>query len=345
GFDAFTDLSLMERICSGPKKEKDRYKIYIENLKEEFYKTRAKSNQEQINPETDAPYDAVEDAKDVQDAFAFTDKLSDTRLITEIPQAPFLGDKLVDSDIELDDVWKYINVDSLIIGQWNMGKGKQTKEAYAKQREEVILPTLERIKAEVKKIGYMKPQYSYGYYECEVDPENPNRLIVHSAEGEKEFIFPRQVDKDNLCLTDYFSGSSKNLVAFQVVTIGEESANYVRSIYEKGDYEEYLYHYGLATETTEALAEYAHARIRKELGFAAEDHEETAKLVRGAYHGMRFSFGYPACPRIEDQKQLFELLKPERIGLELSEEWQIHPEHSTSAIVVHHPDAKYFNVK
>lgn len=345
GFDAFTDLSLMERICSGPKKEKDRYKIFVENLKEEFYKTRAKSTQEQINPETDAPYDTVEDAKDTTDAFAFTDKLSDTRIITEIPQAPFLGDKLVDSGIDLDDVWKYINVDSLIIGQWNMGKGKQTKEAYAKQREEVILPTLERIKAEVKKIGYMKPQYSYGYYECEVDPENPNRLIVNSADGEKEFIFPRQVDKDNLCLTDYFRGNSKNLVAFQVVTIGEESANYVRSIYEKGDYEEYLYHYGLATETTEALAEYAHARIRKELGFAAEDHEETAKLVRGAYHGMRFSFGYPACPRIEDQKQLFELLKPERIGLELSEEWQIHPEHSTSAIVVHHPDAKYFNVK
>ncbi|MBT6842525.1 MAG: methionine synthase [Candidatus Melainabacteria bacterium] len=344
GFDAFTDLSLMERICSGPKKEKERYKSYVENLKQEFYKTREKSTQAQINPETDSPYDAVEDAKETIDCFSYTDKVSNTRVLEDLPQAPFLGDKLIDKDIELDEVWKYLNVDALIIGQWNMGKGKQTKEAYAKQRAEVILPTLERIKSAVKAAGYMKPQFTYGYYECEVDPENPNRLVIASDEGEKEFIFPRQTNKDNLCLTDYFRGG-KNIVAFQIVTIGEEAATYVRSLYEQGDYEEYLYHYGLATETTEALAEYAHTLIRKELGFQAEDHEETAKLIKSNYHGMRFSFGYPACPRLEDQKQLFELLKPERIGLELSEEWQIHPEHSTSAIVVHHPDAKYFNVK
>lgn len=358
GFDAFTDLSLMEKICSGPKNEKDRYKIYVENLKQEFYKTKAKTNTQQVNPETDSPYDTVE-TKDNQDCFSYTGKLSSVRTLnpSEIPQAPFLGDKLVDSDIELDDVWKYLNVDALIIGQWNMGKGKQTTEAYAKQRTEVILPTLERIKSEVKQAGYMKPKFVYGYYECEIDLENPNKLNVigiatspsaprndePAKQSSTEFIFPRQVEKENLCLTDYFRGG-KNLVAFQIVTIGEEAASYVRSLYEKGNYQEYLYHYGLATETTEALAEYAHARIRRELGFAAEDHQDPAKLVRGAYHGMRFSFGYPACPRLEDQKQLFELLKPERIGLELSEEWQIHPEHSTSAIVVHHPDAKYFNV-
>lgn len=342
GFDAFTDLSLMERICTGPKKEKDRYKIYVENLKEEFYKTKPKGDAPQINPETDSPYDAVGESKPEADSFSFTGKLSQTRVLdqSEIPEAPFIGDKLLDSGIELDDVWQYLNLEAMIIGQWNMGKGKKSAEEYAKQREQQIYPLLERIKSEVRAAGYMKPQAVYGYYKAKVDPSNANRLIV----ADTEFIFPRQVEKENLCLTDYFRGK-ENLVAFQIVTIGEEAANYVRKLYEAGNYDEYLYHYGLATETTEAVAEYVHAQIRKELGYGAEDDKDINKLLRGGYHGMRYSFGYPACPRIEDQKQLFELLKPERIGLELSEEWQIHPEHSTSAIVVHHADAKYFNVK
>ncbi|MDD9897413.1 MAG: B12-binding domain-containing protein, partial [Candidatus Melainabacteria bacterium] len=354
GFDAFTDLSLMERICSGPKKEKDRYKVYLENLKEEFYKTKTTGDVPQVNPETDAPYDEVGDSKPEANAFEFTGKLSETRALdsSEIPGAPFIGDKLLDSDIELDEVWRYLNIDALIIGQWNMGKGKKSAEEYAKQREEQIYPLLERIKLEVKEAGYMKPQAVYGYYKAKVDPDNPNKLVISNEvltsptapqDDNTEFIFPRQVEKENLCLSDYFRGDD-NLVAFQIVTIGEEAANYVCSLYEAGNYDEYLYHYGLATETTEALAEYVHAQIRQELGFKAEDDEDINKLLRGGYHGMRYSFGYPACPRIEDQKQLFDLLKPERIGLELSEEWQIHPEHSTSAIVVHHPDAKYFNV-
>ncbi|MCE2929726.1 MAG: hypothetical protein LW817_08880, partial [Candidatus Caenarcaniphilales bacterium] len=162
---------------------------------------------------------------------------------------------------------------------------------------------------------------------------------------DKSFIFPRQSQQENLCLTDYFRSSQANTVAFQIVSIGAKAAEFVSSLYQAGKFDEYLYHYGLATEATEALAEYAHARIRQELGFAAEDHKDYSKLIKTNYHGMRYSFGYPACPNLEDQQILFDLLKPERIGLELSEEFQIHPEHSTSAIVVHHPDAKYFNIR
>jgi len=353
GFDAFTDLSLMEKICSGPKAEKERYKSYVENLKQEFYKTRpSTSPSEQINPETNEAYERVGENLTRADTFTYTENLSDTRVLdsSEIPTAPFLGDKIIESDeIDIDEVWQYLNKDSLIIGQWNMGKGKRSKEDYEKQREEVIYPLLEKVKQEARDVAYFNPKISYAYYECEVDPENPNRLIV----GEESFTFPRQTSGDHLCLTDYFrldryaslAMTKKNLVAFQIVTIGEAAAEYIANLYKEGKFDDYLYHYGLATETTEALAEYAHARIRKELGYAAEDDTDMFKLVRGGYHGMRFSFGYPACPRIEDQEQLFRLLKPERIGLELSEEWQIHPEHSTSAIVVHHPDAKYFNVK
>lgn len=343
GFDAFTDLGLMEKICSG---------VDLEKVKEEFYKTRKETSQpEQINPETEQPYDQVNVGDVAADTFTFTEKLSDTRVLeaNELPLAPFMGDKLIEAkEIDLDEVFKYINEDALIIGQWSMGKGKKTADEYQKQKEEVIYPLLERIKKEAKEAGYIQPKIVYGYYKCHVNPENPNELLVTRPDGGKEeFIFPRQT-KDNskhLCLSDYFKGHDENLVAFQVVTIGESAAKYIGQLYKDGNFDEYLYHYGLATEATEALAEYAHAQIRKDWGFAAEDDADMKKLVRGGYHGLRYSFGYPACPRIEDQKQLFDLLKPERIGLELSEEWQIHPEHSTSAIVVHHPDAKYFNVK
>jgi 5-methyltetrahydrofolate--homocysteine methyltransferase len=339
GFDAFTDLSLMEKICAGGD---------LEAVKKEFYKTRAATKDpEQVNPETDAPYDTVDDAAKVHaDIFTYTENLSNTRVLdtTEIPKAPFYGDKLIENNIDLDEVWKYLNVDALIIGQWRMGKGKQSEAEYKKQRENIILPTLARVKAEAKAASYIRPKITYGYYPCKVDSANPNKLIVESPTGLQEFIFPRQTTGEHLCLSDYFKGDS-NLVAFQVVTISEEAANYVRKLYEAGDFQEYLYHYGLATETTEALAEYSHAKIRQELSISSEDDKDYYKLIRGSYHGLRYSFGYPACPRIEDQKQVFDLLKPDRIGLELSEEWQIHPEHSTSAIIVHHPDAKYFNVK
>ncbi len=338
GFDAFTDLSLMEKICAGGD---------LEAVKKEFYKTRAAvKDPEQVNPETDAPYDAVTDVSAAADIFTYTENLSNTRVldVSEIPKAPFYGDKLIEDNINLDEVWKYLNVDALIIGQWRMGKGKQSEAEYKQQREKIILPTLERVKAEAKAAGYIRPKITYGYYSCKVDADNPNKLIVESPIGLQEFIFPRQTTGEHLCLSDYFRGDS-SLVAFQVVTIGDEAAHYIRNLYGTGDFQEYLYHYGLATETTEALAEYAHAQIRKELGIAAEDDKDYYKLIRGSYHGLRYSFGYPACPRIEDQQQVFELLKPDRIGLELSEEWQIHPEHSTSAIIVHHPDAKYFNVK
>jgi 5-methyltetrahydrofolate--homocysteine methyltransferase len=367
GFDAFTDLSLMERICSGPKAEKERYRIYVENLKEEFYKTRPGiKSTEQINPETEEPYERVGENLTRADTFTYTEKTSSVRILKEpeIPKAPFLGDKIIEpEEIDIDEVWSYMNLDALIIGQWNMGKGKRPKEDYEKFRQDTIYPLFEKVKQEAREAAYIQPKISYAYYECEVDPENPNKLIV----SDEEFIFPRQTSGEHLCLTDYFRSQSlrgaegdvaiqKNIVAFQIVTIGEKAAEYIASLYQEGKFDDYLYHYGLATETTEALAEYAHARIRKELGFGDKDlltdrngltriFDKRNDGDKFTYHGLRYSFGYPACPRIEDQAQLFRMLRPDRIGLKLSEEWQIHPEHSTSAIIVHHPEAKYFNVK
>lgn len=337
GFDAFTDLALMEKICSGTD---------LEAVKQEFYKTKPREFADE------SVYSAVEDAAaikaDEEKKLLFTEKVSSVAVMNEIPQPNTWGEQIVEAkDIDLNELWSYLNLDALIIGQWRMGKGKKTAEEYAKQREEEIYPILERIKAEALERNWMLPRFVYGYYKTRIADDNPNKLELFDADEKfiDALVFPRQLEAENLCLTDYFrTDADFNTVAFQVVTLGTEAADYVQALYAESKFDEYLYNYGLATETTEALAEYCHARIRKELGFAAEDHEDKSKLIRCNYHGMRYSFGYPACPRLEDQKLIFDLLKPGRLGMELSEEWQIHPEHSTSAIVVHHPDAKYFNV-
>jgi 5-methyltetrahydrofolate--homocysteine methyltransferase len=341
GFDAFTDLSLMEKICSG---------VELEKVKKEFYKTKKHEAIPQINPETNSPYDTVVDQKpSLEEALNYTTNLSSIPVLDDqlIPTPPFFGRYRVDSAvIDIDEVWKYINLDALIIGQWRMGKGKMSAEDYENLRQNTIIPIFEKTKQLAREIGYIKPKIIYGYYPCWVDKSNPNKLIINAEGKNYDFIFPRQTRPDYMCLTDFFRTQSDkpNLVAFQIVTIGQETADFVNGLYKDSKFDEYLYHYGLATETTEALAEFAHARIRRELGFSQEDDTDMAKLVRGSYHGLRYSFGYPACPRLEDQIPLFDILKASEIGLELSEEFQIHPEHSTSAIVVHHPSAKYFNI-
>jgi 5-methyltetrahydrofolate--homocysteine methyltransferase len=135
-----------------------------------------------------------------------------------------------------------------------------------------------------------------------------------------------------------------DLAAFHLVTMGRRASEYAQELFKSDNYAEYLYFHGLGVESAEALAELWHKRIRQELGIAGEDAEDVRKLFRQQYQGSRFSFGYPACPNLEDQAKLFELLHPERIGVELSEEFQLEPEQSTSAIIVHHPEAKYFSV-
>lgn len=343
GFDAFTDLHLMEKLCAGAS---------TEEIKQEFYKSRTSANTESkvyddVNEQNDELI-----TKDGISLFDFTEQQSQIKILSEneVPKMPFYGTKIIESkDIDYDAMWRYLNLDALFIGQWRMGKGKKTKEEYEIQRETVILPTLERVKAIARKDKWLEPKIIYAYYPCKINKQNANQLDLYS-ENYKEIIesfkFPRQASGDYLCLTDYFRSESEfNTIPLQVVSIGQKSADYVQALYDANDFQEYLYAYGLATESTEALAEYAHAHIRKELGFSSEDHADPSKVIKCHYHGMRYSFGYPACPRIEDQAQLFRLLKPERIGLKLSDEWQIHPDHSTSAMIVHHPDAKYFNVR
>ena len=189
----------------------------------------------------------------------------------------------------------------------------------------------------------------YGFFPCAGEG---NDLVIFEADRRTErlrFTFPRQQGGEGLCLSDYFRprgpGGAEDYVAFFVVTVGREVGQRTKELFEKNQYSEYLYLHGLSVESAEALAEYFHKRIRQEWGIADQDSAEIPKLFKLHYRGCRYSFGYPACPNLEDQLKLFELLHPEAIGVSLTEAFLLDPEQSTSALVVHHPAAKYFNVK
>jgi 5-methyltetrahydrofolate--homocysteine methyltransferase len=177
-----------------------------------------------------------------------------------------------------------------------------------------------------------------------------NDLIIFDTDGATEltrFTLPRQPREDGECIADFFrdvDDAKRDVIGLQVVTVGQKASDTARLWFEDNRYQDYLYLHGLSVEMAEAMAEYVHKRIRSELGFAADDDRDTEKMLGQGYRGSRYSFGYPACPRLEDQEAILRLLGAERVGVSLSDEFQLHPEQSTSAIVTLNPHAKYFSV-
>ncbi|MEJ7688941.1 MAG: vitamin B12 dependent-methionine synthase activation domain-containing protein [Nocardioidaceae bacterium] len=195
----------------------------------------------------------------------------------------------------------------------------------------------------------MEPAVVYGYWPCYSEGDD---LVVLDAEQRVEevarFSFPRQQRDRFLCLADFFrpkDSGELDVVGFHLVTMGDKVSQVAGELFAKNAYRDYLELHGLSVQLTEALAEYWHARVREELGFGGEDPADIDAVFRQGYRGSRYSFGYPACPDLDDRATLVRLLRPERIGVELSEELQLHPEQSTDALVVHHPEAKYFNAR
>jgi 5-methyltetrahydrofolate--homocysteine methyltransferase len=276
----------------------------------------------------------------------------------EIPRPPFWGSKVVDS-VPLDDVFEFVNEIALIRGQWRVVRGKLGENEYQKILQERIYPEFIRLKKEAKDLELLTPKVVYGYFPCQSDgndlliydlPEEQTSNLLRASDLKERlrFSFPRQRDDRHLCISDFFcpvESGRIDVVAFHLVTMGHRASEYSRTLFQADNYKEYLYFHGLSVESAEALAELWHRRIRTELGIHANDAKEIRKLFSQHYQGSRYSFGYPACPNLEDQVKLFELLKPERIGVSLSEEYQLDPEQSTSAIIVHHPQARYFFVK
>jgi len=265
----------------------------------------------------------------------------------EIPKPPFWGDRLIE-DIDLDEIYPYINTVALFRGQWGFKKGQMSPEEYQRNQTEVVQPLFERMRKLCRDERILRPAVVYGYYPCNSSGDD---LIIfdpvdHSKEIER-FTFPRQSKRERLCISDFFRpvvSGQKDIVAFHCVTMGIEVSHRAKQLFERNEYTEYLYMHGMGVESAEALAELWHKRIRAELGIGHEDSPKIRELFTQTYRGSRYSFGYPACPDMSDQEKLFRLLQPERIGCRLTENWQIDPEQSTSAIIVHHPQAKYFNV-
>jgi 5-methyltetrahydrofolate--homocysteine methyltransferase len=248
--------------------------------------------------------------------------------------------------VPLAEYLPYLDERALFLGQWGLKPTRGSDLTYEDLVEQEGRPRLRSWIDRIQTEGMIEPAVVYGYFPCVSDG---NDLIVTDGSGSERsrFHFPRQRRERHLCISDFFrshdSGES-DVVAFHIVTMGEAASRATGSLFEKDAYRDYLELHGLSVQLTEALAEYWHARIREELGLAAEDNPDMDALIsKQGYRGSRYSFGYPACPDLEQQTLLVDLLDPSRIGVHLSEEFQLHPEQSTSAIIVHHPEARYFN--
>jgi 5-methyltetrahydrofolate--homocysteine methyltransferase len=272
---------------------------------------------------------------------------SDVATDVRIPAPPFWGDRIV-KGVALADYLPYLDERALFLGQWGLKPTRGDGPSYEELVETEGRPRLRRWLDRIQTDSMIEPAVVYGYFPCY--SENNDLVVLQSEADHRErvrFTFPRQRRDRHLCLSDFFRPREANVadvVSFQVVTMGHAASKSTAALFAADSYRDYLELHGLSVQLTEALAEYWHARVREELGLASFDSADMDYLIgKQGYRGSRYSFGYPACPDLEQQVQLMELLHPERIDVTLSEEFQLHPEQSTSAIVVHHPEAKYFN--
>jgi 5-methyltetrahydrofolate--homocysteine methyltransferase len=273
------------------------------------------------------------------------DVRSDVSEDVSIPTPPFFGSRVV-KGISLADYSGMLDERALYVGQWGL---KGNRGEYEEMVTSLGRPRLRSLLNDVQSNGWLNAAVVYGYFPCYSEG---NDLVILHHEGENKgkertrFTFPRQRRDRRLCISDFFASKESgktDVVAFHVVTMGASVSKAAAELFEANKYREYLELHGLSVQLTEALAEHWHARMREELSVRDEDSSELQGILDQGYRGSRYSFGYPACPDLEQQVQLCSLLDPERIGVELSEEFQLHPEQSTSAIIVHHPEAKYFN--
>jgi 5-methyltetrahydrofolate--homocysteine methyltransferase len=279
---------------------------------------------------------------------------SDVAIDIDVPTPPFWGDRIV-KGISLADVAAYLDERATFMGQWGL-KGSRNGLSYEELVETEGRPRLRTWLDRIQTDGIAEFAVVYGYWPCYSEG---NDLVVlglgadvSDREGElHRYTFPRQTRGRFLCLADFFrdrrlaAEKGPDVVAFHLVTMGAQVSKVTASLFEQNAYRDYLELHGLSVQLTEALAEMWHARIRADLGFASGDGPMEEMIRDQAYRGSRYSFGYPACPELEDRRKLVGLLRPERIGVVLSEELQLHPEQSTDAMIVHHPEAKYFNAR
>lgn len=279
-----------------------------------------------------------------------------------IPTPPFWGRRVMQAkDFNINLAFEWVNHKILFKQRWGYNSKGLSKEAYQKQLDTIVWPAYERLKTQFLEEGLFDPTILYGYWPCRSD--DTSLLIFDHTEGwtkESErnseplesvigravhhFDFPRQRKQPHRALSDFFHSDKHDVLALTCVSAGSKISEYEKTLYDEGKYTEYYLVHGLGVELAEALAEIAHKQIRLDLGISEAEGSKLADVQMNKYQGSRYSFGYAACPDLEQNAPLFDLLKPEEFGIELSETFQIHPEQSTSAIVVYHPNATYYNI-
>ncbi|MFJ8547044.1 vitamin B12 dependent-methionine synthase activation domain-containing protein, partial [Streptomyces sp. NPDC093586] len=260
---------------------------------------------------------------------------SDVATDNPVPTPPFQGTRVV-KGIQLKEYADWLDETALFRGQWGL-----TKDLVETEGRPRLRGLLDRLQTG----GLLEAAVVYGYFPCV--SKDDDLIVLDEAGNERtRFTFPRQRRGRRLCLADFFrpeESGERDVVGFQVVTVGSRIGEETARLFQADAYRDYLELHGLSVQLAEALAEYWHARVRAELGIAAADPGSLDGMFRTEYQGCRYSLGYPACPDLEDRAKIAGLLGPERIGVTLSEEFQLHPEQSTDALVVHHPEASYFN--
>jgi 5-methyltetrahydrofolate--homocysteine methyltransferase len=329
--DAFEGIEAMSRIEAG-------------NYNTDFDRVKIDEELVQIKPKVEdiPPYEQIKMPTSLE----------------EIPTPPFWGRRVLSADVK-QIAYEWINHKILFSRAWGYSGKGMSKEEKQKQADELLWPLYERLKNDIERLDLFEPKIIYGYYPCRSDK---NKLyILDESRGyfsenevntkpleEKDILktldFPRQSRKPYRCLSDFFKSEQDDVVAFTCVSVGSRFSEYEKELYAKGDFKEYHMIHGLGIELAEALAEIVHKQIRLDLGIAEREKHALKDVQMKAYTGCRYSFGYPACPELSDTKVIFDLLKPEEFGIELSETFQIHPEQSTTAMVLHHREAMYFNV-
>jgi 5-methyltetrahydrofolate--homocysteine methyltransferase len=343
GKDAFSDLHFMDKLM--PAKTAGNWHDSQGFLDE-------------LEPEesTNGHHKTVDNT--VTDKVAAEPKEVDTRrseavaVDIERPQPPFWGTQFLQpDDISLEELFWYLDLQALVAGQWQFRKPKeQSKEEYQEFLHEKVYPILETWKQRIIEDNLLHPQVIYGYFPCQSVGNSlliyeTNRRDAEDAEVRVGFEFPRQKSFNRLCIADFFAPKESGIIdvfPMQAVTVGEVATEFAQKLFADNQYTDYLYFHGMAVQVAEALAEWTHARIRRELGFGDSEPDNIRDILAQRYQGSRYSFGYPACPNIQDQYKQLELLGVDRMNMYMDESEQLYPEQSTTAIITYHPVAKYF---
>ncbi|MEH1776388.1 methionine synthase [Nostoc sp.] len=340
GKDAFSDLHFMDKLM--PAKSAGNWEDLQGFLNE--VETAEVSTNGHKEPVTKTAEETSAEAKVVD-----TRRSEAVAIDIERPTPPFWGTKLLQpSDIPIEEIFWHLDLQALIAGQWQFRKPKeQSKEEYQAFLAEKVYPVLETWKQRILEENLLHPQVIYGYFPCQSEG---NSLHIYNSENQSQqvatFEFPRQKSLRRLCIADFFAPKESGIIdvfPMQAVTVGEIATEFAQKLFAANQYTDYLYFHGMAVQVAEAVAEWTHARIRRELGFVADEPDNIRDILAQRYRGSRYSFGYPACPNIQDQYKQLELLKTDRINLYMDESEQLYPEQSTTAIIAYHPLAKYFS--